>query len=79
MKSTGDRFTKSSLMFAFLLMGFSFTVMQTLMARELPEETTLNIANIRGALTDIAVFDIGKIANGSLTLPFKWWFWLRFC
>jgi spermidine synthase len=35
MKSVGDRFTKSSLGFAFLLMGFSFTVMQTLMAREL--------------------------------------------
>jgi spermidine synthase len=35
MKSTEARFAKSSLMFAFLLMGFSFTVMQTLMAREL--------------------------------------------
>lgn len=35
MKSAGDRFAKSSLVFAFLLMGFSFTVMQTLMAREL--------------------------------------------
>jgi spermidine synthase len=35
MKSTGDRFAKSSLRFAFVLMGFSFTVMQTLMAREL--------------------------------------------
>ena len=35
MKSIGDRFAKSSLVFAFLLMGFSFTVMQTLMAREL--------------------------------------------
>ncbi|MGA9347584.1 MAG: hypothetical protein WBW48_02105 [Anaerolineae bacterium] len=35
MKSIGDRFAKSSLRFAFLLMGFSFTVMQTLMAREL--------------------------------------------
>jgi len=35
MKSTGDKFAKSSLIFAFLLMGFSFTVMQTLMAREL--------------------------------------------
>ena len=35
MKSTGNRFAKSSLRFAFLLMGFSFTVMQTLMAREL--------------------------------------------
>ena len=34
MKSTGDRFAQSSLRFAFLLMGFSFTVMQT-MAREL--------------------------------------------
>ncbi len=35
MKSTRDRFAKGSLRFAFLLMGFSFTVMQTLMAREL--------------------------------------------
>lgn len=35
MKSTGDRFAKNSLRFAFLLMGFSFSVMQTLMAREL--------------------------------------------
>ena len=35
MKSIRDRFAKSSLRFAFLLMGFSFTVMQTLMAREL--------------------------------------------
>jgi len=35
MKSAGDRFARSSLVFAFLLMGFSFTVMQTLMAREL--------------------------------------------
>ncbi|MEE8162942.1 MAG: hypothetical protein V3T92_02855, partial [Anaerolineae bacterium] len=35
MKSTGGRFAKSGLVFAFLLMGFSFTVMQTLMAREL--------------------------------------------
>ncbi len=35
MKSVGDRFAKSSLRFAFLLMGFSFSVMQTLMAREL--------------------------------------------
>jgi spermidine synthase len=35
MKSIGDRFAKSSLRFAFLLMGFSFSVMQTLMAREL--------------------------------------------
>jgi hypothetical protein len=35
MKSIGDRFAKSNLMFAFLLMGFSFTVMPTLMAREL--------------------------------------------
>jgi len=36
MESAGYRFAKSSLVFAFLLMGFSFTVMQTLMARELP-------------------------------------------
>ncbi|MBM4466477.1 MAG: spermine synthase [Chloroflexi bacterium] len=35
MKYLGDRFAKGSLRFAFLLMGFSFTVMQTLMAREL--------------------------------------------
>jgi spermidine synthase len=35
MKSTRDRLARSSLMFAFLLMGFSFTVTQTLMAREL--------------------------------------------
>jgi spermidine synthase len=35
MRSVGDRFAKGSLRFAFLLMGFSFTVMQTLMAREL--------------------------------------------
>jgi len=35
MNSVGDRFARSSLRFAFLLMGFSFTVMQTLMAREL--------------------------------------------
>ncbi len=35
MKSTGNRFAQSSLRFAFLLMGFSFSVMQTLMAREL--------------------------------------------
>ena len=35
MKFTGHRFAKGSLRFAFLLMGFSFTVMQTLMAREL--------------------------------------------
>ena len=35
MKSIRDRFAKGSLRFAFLLMGFSFSVMQTLMAREL--------------------------------------------
>ena len=35
MKAVGSRFAKNSLPFAFLLMGFSFTVMQTLMAREL--------------------------------------------
>ena len=35
MKSTGNRFAQSSLRLAFLLMGFSFSVMQTLMAREL--------------------------------------------
>ena len=35
MKSIRNRFAKGSLRFAFLLMGFSFSVMQTLMAREL--------------------------------------------
>ncbi|MFQ5813564.1 MAG: hypothetical protein ACE5I2_10315 [Anaerolineae bacterium] len=69
MKSTGDRFAKSSLRFAFLLMGFSFSVMQTLMARELLVSDAGNELSIGLVLGSWLILEaVGSGLLGSLLL-----------